>query len=52
MNIFLKIWLWYGTKLWGGISIYAPNDELVALTFSNSKEYLANLPEIEKRLDV
>lgn len=50
-KLLFKFWLFLGTKLWRGISIYSPNDKVVALTFSNLEEYLLLLPEIEKLLN-
>lgn len=43
------LWVQFGHKFYGfhHVGIYAPNDEVVAVTFSQSEEYIDRVSEIE-----
>ena len=49
MSIIQKFWLWLGTKYWKGIDLKMDktHEFVIGITFSNSKEYLKEVSEIE-----
>ena len=46
-KIFYKILIWSGSKLYDIVDVYAPNDIVEAITFSNNEEYIDKVSKIE-----
>ena len=46
-KLLYKILIWSGTKLYDIADVYAPNDIVEAITFSNNEEYIDRIAKIE-----
>jgi len=43
----LRIFLWLGSKLFKYVDIYAPDNNVIGITFSNNEDYINKVTNIE-----
>jgi len=46
-KLLLRLLVWAGGKLFGLVDVYAPKEDVEAVTFSNNEEYIEKISNIE-----